>query len=265
MQDDNNAANKPDKVYSETFFEQQSTGSRKASEVVVPLLVERFSPGSVLDVGCGTGVWLNTFKRAGVSTVMGVDGGYTTQRQLTQNEFLEVDLTHVNEIGLHEDKYDLVISLEVAEHLPEEQATQFIKFLCSKSDIVVFSAAIPYQGGHHHLNEKWQSYWRDIFASLGYRPDCSLRPILWSKPDVPWWYAQNITIYQNGNNRMQSDRQFDDSTICPMMNVVHPSCLTKLAHFTDPDNITIRPAAKQLLRSIKQSLKWHLKSFNKST
>lgn len=255
MLKDNDDATSPSEIYSESFFDLQATGSKKASEVIVPLLMSRFSPSSVLDVGCGSGEWLNTFKRSGVSTVMGVDGGFTTQRQLSESEFQEVDLTQTDKINLPKNNYDLAMSLEVAEHLPEEQAENFVNFLCDKSDVVVFSAAIPHQGGHHHLNERWQSYWKQIFASRGYHPDCSLRPLLWSNSNVRWWYAQNITIYEKHPNQMQSDAPFDDSAISQMIDIVHPKLLGKMVHRADPDNIPIRKAAKQLMYSIKKSLK----------
>lgn len=260
MLDTKNTAVSPGQIYSESFFDLQATGSRKASEVIVPLLMDRFSPSSVLDVGCGSGVWLNTFKKAGVTTVMGVDGGFTPQRQLFDNEFREVDLTRVDKINLPKNKYDLAISLEVAEHLPEEQSENFVDFLCNKSDLVVFSAAIPYQGGHHHLNEKWQSYWKHLFELRGYSPDCSLRPIIWSNSNVPWWYAQNITIYQKHPNEMQRDTHCDDLIINYMFDIVHPKLFAKLGHSTDPNNISVKHAAKQLLRSLRRSIRRRMRS-----
>jgi hypothetical protein len=61
--------------------------------------------------------------------------------------------------------------------------------------VVLFSAAAPYQGGQHHVNEQWPAYWAQRFARHEYFPIDCLRRRIWTNPDVAWWYAQNAFLY----------------------------------------------------------------------
>ena len=80
-----------------------------------------------------------------------------------------------------ESKFDLAITLEVAEHLSEIRADSFIDDLCALSDLILFSAAIPDQGGRHHINEQWQSYWEPKrFKQRGYHVYDIVRWKIWS-------------------------------------------------------------------------------------
>jgi len=91
-------------------------------------------------------------------------------------------------------KYDLAISLEVAEHLPEQFADLFVKTLILHSDIILFSAAIPGQGGQNHLNEQWPDYWIEKFSKHGYFFHDLIRPLIWNNKKVDYWYKQNTFL-----------------------------------------------------------------------
>jgi SAM-dependent methyltransferase len=161
---------------------------------VVPLLVKLLSPGSVIDVGCGVGTWLATFRENGVQRVCGLDQdlGDLTLLQIPQDTFIPCDLTNPPEqLG----EWDLAVSLEVAEHLPPEQAEPFVRFLTSLSQVVFFSAAIPLAGGFQHLNEQWQSYWVEVFESFGYLPINCVRPAFWNANHVLTPYIQNTMLF----------------------------------------------------------------------
>src|SRR3954464_13376223 len=138
--------------YDEVFYSNQRDGSYKSASVVVPMLVDFFRPGSVLDIGCGVGTWLRAFKDNGVDDVIGVDGAYVSAASLLipPQQFRAHDLTR--EVVLDR-RFDLAMSLEVAEHLPEECARQIVEVLTYSADVVVFSAAIPDQQGTNHVNE----------------------------------------------------------------------------------------------------------------
>jgi hypothetical protein len=60
---------------------------------------------------------------------------------------------------------------------------------------VLFSAAIPGQGGTDHINEQWQDYWRDLFLSENFHPVNIIRPAVWGLPEVDLWYQQNSILY----------------------------------------------------------------------
>ena len=67
--------------------------------------------------------------------------------------------------------------------------------MCKLSDVVLFSAAIPGQGGTHHLNERWPSYWANLFGSAGYDVLDVVRANIWDDARVEWWYRQNLLVF----------------------------------------------------------------------
>ena len=94
-------------------------------------------------------------------------------------------------------RFDLALCLEVAEHLPPSGATTLVKELTELASVVVFSAAIPGQGGVGHLNERWPWYWKEKFAERGFGQYDPFRHRLWHRPDVAIWYKQNMFAYAN--------------------------------------------------------------------
>lgn len=180
--------------YSEHFYERYNESSRLSAAVVVPYLIEWFDPVSVVDVGCGEGVWLSVFRELGVSDVRGLDGDYVNRSRLKipAECFTACDLSKPLPTG---HKCSLVMSLEVAEHLPEDSAVELVTSLCELSDVVVFSAAIPFQGGTDHINLQWQGYWAGLFSAKGYVVIDALRPLIWDDDRVSFWYRQNTLVY----------------------------------------------------------------------
>src|SRR5262249_16591961 len=83
------------------------------------------------------------------------------------------------------------ISLEVAEHLSESAAESFVANLVLHAPAVLFSAAIPFQGGDHHVNERFPSYWAQKFAHHRYRPIDLIRPEIWEDESVFCGLRQN--------------------------------------------------------------------------
>ncbi len=91
----------------------------------------------------------------------------------------------------------LAITLEVAEHLSESREEGFVNDLCNLADIVLFSAAIPHQGGDNHVNVQWQSYWSNLFSKNHYVVRDIIRPVTWNNRQVKSWYRQNCLLYVN--------------------------------------------------------------------
>lgn len=191
------------------------------------MVLELVSPSSVVDVGCGVGTWLSVFKSLGVKTVLGMDGNYISPGQLkiSESEFLVKDLSQEFEVP---GKFDLVVSLEVAEHLPALNAKSFVSSLTSLAPVVLFSAAQPHQGGKHHINEQWPEYWTKLFGEAGYEVVDPIRRRVWNNPKVEWWYAQNILLFVKSSvlesfpNLVKAKAQTSHS----QLSIVHPSSLT---------------------------------------
>lgn len=196
---------------------------------MVPMVIDLVRPGSVVDVGCGTGGFLSVFGQHGIRDILGVDGDYLERSDLEipAEAFLALDLTR----PLHLDRiFDLVISLEVAEHLPPPSADLFVESLVRLGPVVLFSAAIPHQGGIHHLNEQWPDYWARRFANHGYVAFDCLREQIWNDQRVAWWYAQNTFLYLRKDMVGSYPAMFDARPIDSddLRSLVHPQCLLQV-------------------------------------
>ena len=156
-------------LYDDRFFDEEEEVALYTATRYAILTKELINPQSVIDLGCGTGIFLSELKKQGIEHVLGVDGKWIKKKRLLipQFEFFPADLTKTIPMNKH---FDLAICLETAEHLEERYADTLIDSLCKLSDTVLFSAAIPRQLGTNHVNEQWQSYWAKKFAKRGYIP-----------------------------------------------------------------------------------------------
>lgn len=181
-------------AYDENFFLELQEGARSSAREIVPLLLRLLNPRSVVDVGCGLGTWLAVFAESGVPDLFGVDGDYVNLQNLEipKDSFLAHDLSRPLRLGR---TFDLVVSLEVAEHLPQDRAATFVDSLTGLGGVVLFSAAIPFQGGTNHVNEQWPEYWAALFSEKGYAAVDCLRREFWRNENVDWWYAQNMLLF----------------------------------------------------------------------
>lgn len=183
----------PDSEYDAGFYDALRRGARESALHVVPLVLSLTGARRVVDVGCGSGAWLAVFAEHG-ARVLGVEGPHVPMESLdiASELVLRHDLTQ--RFALDE-RFDLAMSLEVAEHLPASAAEPFVATLVDLSPIVLFSAAAPHQGGSGHVNEQWPSWWAERFAAHDYVPIDCIRRRIWSAPGVEWWYAQNMLLY----------------------------------------------------------------------
>lgn len=217
-------------TYDDAFFRNRS-GSRRSADVVVPLVLDLTQPSSVVDVGCGTGSWLAVFNEHGVEDVLGVDGDYVPRDtlEIPVSSFEPRDLTQPFSL---ERRFDLAVSLEVAEHLPKSAAQGFVASLTALSDVVLFSAAVPGQYGQHHVNEQWQDWWADLFAKRDYVPIDCIRPLIWEDDRVEFWYAQNTLVYVRRSELERRARLRDQYERGGLkeLRVVHPRRLQLWPH-----------------------------------
>lgn len=187
-------------VYSTDFYDYIDAGSRASAEVVSGLILGEMKVKSLLDVGSGHGAWAAMWMQAGVKDAIAVDGDYVKRDQLAipVDRFIGHDLATPLDLKR---KFDLVQSLEVAEHLPAERAAGFVDNLVRHGDVILFSAAVPHQGGEHHVNEQPPEYWRKLFADHGYDVFDWVRPRLADRREVKPWYRFNSYIYANAAGR----------------------------------------------------------------
>lgn len=160
---------------------------------IVPYLINIFHPESVADVGCGLGTFLNVFIKNNVTDVSGIDGKWVDKSKLfiPEEYFTEKDLEQKFTVNR---KFDLVLCLEVAEHLSELFADVLIENLVALGDIIIFSAAIKNQGGQNHINEQPANYWMGKFEQYDFTFYDVFRNVFWNNPSVEWWYKQNMFL-----------------------------------------------------------------------
>jgi len=179
--------------YKDDFYAFLSSFAVRSAQRVVPIVQAATGAKAIADFGCGEGAWLSVWKQAGLR-VQGVDGDYVNRSRLLidASEFMAADLSqHVN-LGR---RFDLVQSLETAEHLQEQYATTFVATLTAHADMVLFSAAVPGQGGEHHVNEQRLEYWRALFREQGFQPVDCVRPLIRGDEQVQRWYRCNTLLY----------------------------------------------------------------------
>jgi len=175
------------------YIHLESVHNLSAPSVIVPFLIESFRPQSVVDVGCGIGTFLSIFQKNGVQDMIGIDGAWVNRKQLLIDEsiFIEKDLR--KELKCNR-QFDLVLCLEVAEHLQEKAADIFVKSLVSLGKRIIFSAAVTNQGGQNHINEQDFDYWKMKFEHHGYSFYDIFRVRFWNNKDIDWWYKQNMFL-----------------------------------------------------------------------
>lgn len=141
--------------------------SSATAKQYVPLLMNWYRPVSVLDLGCNVGWWLYWFKMYGTKHITGIDGENMRQfLKISPHQFMAADLT--KPINLNA-RFDLLLCLEVAEHLPEKSADHLVNICAAHSNTIFWSAATPGQGGYNHLNEQPVEYWIEKFAAHGFK------------------------------------------------------------------------------------------------
>lgn len=179
--------------YGDDFYRYLGSFAIPSARVIVGKLSAFLPVQSVADFGCGQGAWLSVWRNIGAS-VVGIDGPYVDRDQLLIDPaaFRAADLGEPIDLGT---RFDLVQSLEVAEHLPAAKAEKFIATLAAHGSCVLFSAAVPGQGGENHVNEQPLDYWRDIFRRKGYVAIDYLRPLLVDDTAVEPAYRFNIMLY----------------------------------------------------------------------
>ena len=206
-------------AYGAAFYAERRQATRHAADRILSVVAQHIPFKRVADVGCGTGTWLAAALDRGAQQVFGYEGSWVAGVPLDDARIALVETDLERRLG--GEPVDLVISLEVAEHLSPARADGFVADLCAMAPAVLFSAAIPGQGGVNHVNEQWQSYWATRFADRGYRAFDIVRPAVWSDSSVPAWYRQNAVLY--ATEQLAATLSASAVSDLGTLNLVHPA------------------------------------------
>ena len=218
-------------MYDQEWHKRYREKTRRSALRVAELVTNLAPVASVVDFGCAEGVWLKAFADAGAERILGYDGPWNDVNALAipRERVRTVDLS--KPLSCDEPRFDLAVSLEVAEHLPPEAAETFVASITDHADIALFGAAIPLQGGFMHLNERWQSYWADLFASRGYRCFDLVRPAIWDDPMIHFWYRQNAFLFVRETRSDLIGRLPAQPAGGAPLDVIHPELFTAYASY----------------------------------
>lgn len=210
--------------YNHIFYQNRNQETYHSAKTILSIIFELIPQiQSVLDVGCGVGTWLKVSKELGASSCFGYEGEWFDKKNLVVEEEF-VSLVNFEKLQINK-TVDLLINLEVAEHLNEKCAEAFIGELVKASSYILFSAAIKGQGGNHHYNEQWQSYWMSLFEKFGFVAIDCIRPKIWEDKNIPFWYKQNIFFYVKKGDVAKLN--FINPSAASIPNIVHPELFEK--------------------------------------
>jgi SAM-dependent methyltransferase len=244
-------AERVDTPYTQNFYDSYAEESLGSARAIVPLITKLLEPQSVIDVGCGIGTWLKAFSEAGVARICGIDGAHVSARQLLipKETFSAHDLS--NPLAVHE-RFDLAMSVEVAEHLPPSSAKEFVHSLTNLAPVVLFSAAIPHQGGDHHVNEQWPEYWADLFRGYDFETYDFIRPLIWNDTRLAYYYAQNILLFVHKQKKAEIPRLAALTPADGPLARVHPR---KWEEANDPKRQHLKKLASALPYSVSNAVR----------
>ncbi len=221
-------------VYPSNWHDFYGDQTGHSANTIVSHVLSLFPTKSAIEVGCGNAHWMAACVAQGVADYLVTDGPWNDRAGLIvdQDRFLEVNLDHPPKLGRH---FDLAICLEVAEHVDGEYADNVVTFLTEAADIVLFGAAIPFQGGYGHINEQWPSYWRARFEALGYEPFDLVRTKFWSDRSIHYWYRQNTFVYirRERHKEIELARQVERDLYMtkPLFDAAHPEKFEEMASY----------------------------------
>jgi SAM-dependent methyltransferase len=209
----------------------EANHKKTIAEPVVEAILHFVQPKSVLDIGCGTGNFLAVFKDQGISDVFGLDAPWVQESDLMVDTAFFKHHDFEKPFVLDR-KFDLTISLEVGHHLSPNAAADFVASITQTSDVILFSTAVPLQGGQYHYNEQWPSFWMQLFEKHGFVAIDAFRPYVWNNTSLKYWYKQNLLFFVKPGHPLEKHLrnfpQFIPDLIHPDLFHYHTTKLNRL-------------------------------------
>jgi hypothetical protein len=186
----------PNELYTPKFFEKRTTKMRKWECPIGKWLAQELQITSMVDFGCAVGSFLEGALKGGVKRIRGYEYAYDSALPYIPAHIKP----HISfgDAGKPIDcgKFDLAMSIEVAEHLLPEQSDTFVANLTNAGEkYVILTAAPPTQDGYYHLNLQPYEFWIDKIEARGWK----LRTDLADKAKAAWASVPNVPGHINRN------------------------------------------------------------------
>lgn len=188
-----------DEIYGDDYFAMIDETSRASAEAMADSIRGRFAPGSVVDVGCGTGALILHLRELGIA-VRGLEHAQSALRYCRERglDVVETDLLDPGLDGAGLGSRELAVCQEVAHQLPPEAAPGLVALLCRLAGRVLFSSD---SGGSDRLplNPQPPEYWIERFAGEGFRFDAAASEALraeWSERGVAPWLRRFPMVFE---------------------------------------------------------------------
>ena len=158
---------KNNEIFAKEGMQKVLNAEKTSAEIMMNSLVRDLKPTSLIDIGCGPGHFANEVKRLDETIdVSAVDIEESAKDFINPN--VNFNITDLSVPMLVEKKSDVVICLEVVEHIDEKH--EYI--LCENivkhvGKYLVVTIAQPHQKDPGHINLKEPIYWINKFEKLG--------------------------------------------------------------------------------------------------
>lgn len=153
-------------------------------------IIATFPVSTAIDIGCGKGDYVKAIREAGISC-QGFDGSPRTP-EFSDGMCGVKDFSEPQDIGM----FDLVVCLEVGEHIPAKYEQVFIDNICRVSrEYICLSWAIVGQGGTGHVNCRNNGYVINEMRNRGFVIDWEHTEYLREKSTLPW-FRNTIMVFE---------------------------------------------------------------------
>ena len=174
-------------------YDQIESEEKPFANRLATWIKENINPKKVVDIGCGPGTYVYSLRDNGINAY-----GYDIDDRVDGKDYLKkLSLFEIN------DKSDVVICLEVAEHIETSLSDSIVDSIIrnvNDDGIIIWTAAIPGQGGVGHINCQKKEYWEEKFISRGFHRDCAIESNLLeyirSGPYMGW-FLQNLMVFKD--------------------------------------------------------------------
>jgi SAM-dependent methyltransferase len=179
--------------YTREYYRAINEEEAPQAKAVADKITEIYSPKSVVDIGCGTGLYLKEFT---CPIKVGIDISQSALDEAVTDGLSLMDITNSVVVPT---MFDVAICFEVLEHIPQEDANKAVLNICMFSRIIILSAAAPNQPGLNHVNCQTQQYWEEKFGACGYHRNYLnefwIAHSAWTVPHT-LWMVRNLMVFE---------------------------------------------------------------------